>query len=104
MVSSSSRLFLGGILLTLLLFLSLDRIKPQTGYHISSQERLLSYVPPILETSSSETLSIISIKKINVFDDDAFDKVAVLEQYQPVIDSVIVIPKGFHAFENGALV
>jgi hypothetical protein len=93
-----------GLFLLILLLWSLDSIQPQTSFQWSSQERYLSYVPPILETSVSETLSMISIKKINVFEDEGLDKLALLEQFKPIIDSVIVIPKGFHAFEIQSVV
>lgn len=103
MVSSKSSLLLGLFLLTLL-FWSLDSVQPLTRFQCTSQERYLSYVPPILETSVSETLSMISIKKINFFEKESLDKLALLEQFKPVIDSVIVIPKGFHAFETQSVV
>lgn len=102
MVSFNFKSFLG-LFLLIPLFWIIDRIQPQNAYHIYSQERLLSYIPPIAETSDSQTLFNISMKKLNVFEDDPLDKVALLEQFDPIIDSVIVIPKGFHAFGYQAM-
>lgn len=55
---------------------------------------LLSYIPSIETTSKKQLMYPISLKKINYFEDNEY---AMSDEIQPVLDSVIYIPKGFRA-------
>lgn len=53
---------------------------------------LLSYVPSIEAFSTQQIMYPISLKKLNVFEDN---ELAVSEEVEPVLDSVLYIPKAF---------
>ncbi len=55
---------------------------------------LLSYIPSIEATSTQQLMYPVSLKKINYFDDN---ELVIAEDMQPVLDSVVYIPKGFRA-------
>ncbi len=67
-----------------------------THHHI----KYLSYIPSIEFYSIQEPLYHVSLKKINLFQDDDLDEFAKMEKFYPVIDKVIYIPDGFHEYAN----
>ncbi len=83
-------------LLLLGLFLSsFKNIKPMSTQRTFVKEFWLSFVPPIEEFSEKQILMPCSLKKINFFEDSSLDEQALIENYYPVMDSVIVIPQRF---------
>lgn len=64
------------------------------AYTEQHQTILLSYVPSIEIFSTQQQMFPISLKKLNVFENNEF---AALEEVEPVLDSVLYIPKPYRA-------
>ena len=88
---------MSSVLLLLLgyFLLSFENIKPMSTQYTFVKEFWLSFVPPIEEFSEKQILTPCSLKKINFFEDTSLDEQAQIENYYPVVDSVIVIPQRF---------
>jgi hypothetical protein len=85
------------VLFTVICFLiSFTRLKPMMTQHTETKEYWLSFIPPIEEFSEKQILLPCSLKKINFFNEQELDEQSKIENYHPVIDSVLVIPKRFH--------
>ena len=67
-----------------------------TPYSVHQEVILLSYIPSIETSSTQQLMYPISLKKINYFEDNEF---AFAEDMQPVLDSVVYIPKRFRAHD-----
>ena len=93
---------MSSVLLLLLgyFLLSFENVKPMSTQQILIKESWLSFIPPIEEFSEKQILQACSLKKINFFEDSNFDDLAHIENYYPVIDSVIVIPQRFRFMQE----
>ena len=63
-----------------------------------SRVKYLSYIPSIEQYGVKEPLYVVSLKKINFFQDEQLDDFAQIEKFYPVIDKVIYIPPSFHEY------
>jgi len=80
-----------------------DSIHYKPIYIEHSEVRWLSYIPPLELNALQVEMTSISLKKLDLLNEmDAYDKYAKIEKFVPVIDKIIYIPDGYHAYQVNA--
>jgi hypothetical protein len=88
-----------GIVFIILIFL--DKLNPPLSFLEYNEVRWLSYIPPLNLNSVEVEMEIVSLKKVDFLNDtEQVDKYAELEKFVPVIDKLLHIPDGYHAYSS----
>lgn len=65
-----------------------------------NEVRWLSYIPPLELHAIKVEMTTISLKKLDLLNEMVvYDKYAQIENFLPVIDKLIYIPDGYHAYQ-----